>query len=171
MHFIDWGIVIAFVLVTIYIGFYFKSKAAKGTDDFFLAGRSLGWFVVGTSIVATTFSTDTPLFVARITRETGIFENWLWWSAAVGELAGVFFFAKLWRRTEVVTEIEFQVLRYGPSKANNILRVFKVFFDGIVVNCGILGSIVLSMSKIVSAILEIDENTLYHLPIFEDVPR
>ena len=107
----DWSIVGLYVVVALGIGVYFTRRATRSTTDFFVAGRSLPWFVAGTSIVATTFSSDTPLFVAGMSRTDGISSNWFWWSIAIGQMASVFFFAKLWRRTKVLTEVEFVAVR------------------------------------------------------------
>ena len=153
MHWIDWSIVALYALAALLIGLHFTKRASRGVEDFFVAGRSLGWFLLGTSMVATTFSADTPLFVAGISRDSGIFENWLWWSAAMAGMAGVFFFAHLWRRSGVVTEIEFISLRYAPSKWNDTLRIFKIFFEGILMNCILMGGITIAVSKIISTLV------------------
>ena len=128
MAVLDWLIVGFYVLAAVGIGAYFTKRASSNTTEFFVAGRTLPWYIAGTSIVATTFSADTPLFVAGMTRQTGIFSNWFWWSAAIGSIATVFFFARLWRRTRVLTDIEFIAKRYEPGLATSWLRVFNVFF-------------------------------------------
>jgi Na+/proline symporter len=122
MHPIDWAIVALYVLSAIGIGVYFTKRAANSTADFFVAGRTLPWWIAGTSIVATTFSADTPLFVAGLSRTTGIHGNWFWWSAAIGSIASVFFFAKLWRRTEALTDIEFVVKALVSPSVKNRMR-------------------------------------------------
>ncbi|MBT4531212.1 MAG: sodium:proline symporter, partial [Phycisphaerae bacterium] len=94
---IDWIIVGLYIASAIGIGAWFTKRASKGTSDFFVAGRSLGWFVAGTSIVATTFAADTPVFVAGMTRTTGISANWFWWSVLIGQVATATIFARLWR--------------------------------------------------------------------------
>ena len=153
MHWIDWTIIGSYALSALLIGFYFTRKASAGIENFFVAGRSLSWFVLGTSMVATTFSADTPLWVAGVSRSEGIYENWLWWSAAMAGTAGVFFFAHLWRRSRVVTEIEFISLRYRPSQWNDGLRIFKVWFEGIIMNCILMGGITIAVSKIIEAVI------------------
>lgn len=165
MLLIDWIIVGLYVVGALVIGAVFTKKASKSTDDFFVAGRSLPWIIAGTSIVATTFSADTPLFVAGMTRTEGIASNWFWWSSAIGQIAAVFFFAKLWRRTEVVTDIEFVVKRYEPSKARTFLRIFKVFYDGVLINCIVMASVTLAMTKILSIILNFSDTPLCVLPV------
>ena len=166
---LDWGIVVLYVLSALFIGALFTRKASKSTDDFFVAGRSLPWWIAGTSIVATTFSADTPLFVAGLSRETGIHGNWLWWAAGIGHIASVFFFAKLWRRTKVVTDIEFVVKRYDPSPQRSMLRVFKVGYDAVFVNCVIMASTTLAMAKIMKVMLHLSNEPIFALPLFGDV--
>ncbi len=165
MAWLDWCIVGAYIAVALGIGLLFTRRAAKSTTDFFIAGRSLPWIVAGTSMVATSFSADTPLFVAGMSRDSGIASNWFWWSAAIGQIATIFFFARLWRRTKVVTDIEFLVLRYKPSRARNVLRVFKVFYDGILINCVIMASVTLAMAKILHCMLNLSEDPLVVLPV------
>ncbi|MCV6604202.1 MAG: Na+:solute symporter [Porticoccaceae bacterium] len=165
MTFIDWAIVAAYVVIAVAIGLYFTEKAKSSSDDFFVAGRSLPWFIVGTSMVATTFSTDTPLFVAGAVREEGIYANWIWWSAAIGALVSVFFFMHLWRRSRAVTEIEFVIQRYDNTPAMHGLRVFKAVFDGLFINCILMASVTLAMSKIIVVILGLSSDPLFHLPL------
>jgi SSS family solute:Na+ symporter len=165
MALLDWTIVSVYLVASVLIGLWFTRRARQSKDDYLLAGRSLGWFLAGTSIVATTFSSDTPLFVSRITRETGIFENWWWWSSAIGQLAAVFFFARLWRRSEVTTDVEFVSKRYGPSLATNILRIGRAGFDGVFVNCVIAGSVTLGMLKVLTTMLNLSDQPLFTLPL------
>lgn len=169
MHPIDWAVVALYVLAALGIGAAFTKKASASKEDYFLAGRTLGWFVAGTSIVATTFSADTPVFVAGMSRSTGIHYNWFWWSALIGQVATVFFFARLWRRSGVVTDIEFVVKRYDKGIERDILRIFKVFFDGIFINCCIMASVTLAMAKVFSVVLGLSDEALFTLPLFGDV--
>lgn len=169
MGLLDWIIVGIYALSAIGIGVYYARRATQSTADYFLAGRTLPWFVVGTSIVATTFSSDTPLVVAGISRQTGICGHWFWLSAAIGQTATAFFFARLWRRTEVMTDIEFVTKRYEPSMATSLLRIFKVFFDGVLINCLVMASVTLAMAKIIKALLNLPDTSLFHIPVFGDV--
>ena len=166
---LDWSIVALYVAAALGIGLIFARKAAAGTDEFFVAGRSLPWYVAGTSMVATTFSSDTPLFVAGVVREQGVYANWIWWSAGIGTLVSVFFFANLWRRTRVLTEIEFISLRYDPGAPTDVLRVFKALFDGVFVNCIVMASVTLAMSKIIVVILGLSPEPLFDLPLIGGV--
>lgn len=166
---IDWSIVLLYVVAALGIGLLFARRAAAGTAEFFVAGRSLPWYVAGTSMVATTFSSDTPLVVASMVRDQGIYANWIWWSGAIGTLVSVFFFANLWRRTRAMTEIEFISLRYDPGAAVDALRVFRALFDGVFINCIIMASVTLAMSKIIVVILGLSPAPLFHLPLFGDI--
>ncbi|MHC5060692.1 MAG: sodium:solute symporter family protein [Planctomycetota bacterium] len=169
MAIIDWLIVGFYVAAAIGIGVYFTKRASKSTDDYFVAGRSLGWFIAGTSIVATTFSSDTPLVVAGISRQSGISGHWFWLSAAMGQIATVFFFAKLWRRTEAMTDVEFVAQRYEPSPATTALRIFKVFFDGVLLNCIVMASVTLAMTKVINVMLDLPQSVVFELPVIGQV--
>ena len=169
MAIIDWLIVGLYVAAAIGIGVYFTKRASKSTDDYFVAGRSLGWFIAGTSIVATTFSSDTPLVVAGISRQSGISGHWFWLSAAMGQIATVFFFAKLWRRTEAMTDVEFVAQRYEPSAATTALRIFKVFFDGVLLNCIVMASVTLAMAKVINVMLDLPQSVIFDIPIIGQV--
>lgn len=159
---LDWLIVGLYVAIALVLGFIFVRKASSDTADFFVAGRSLPWWIAGTSLVATTFSTDTPLFVAGLTRDDGIHHNWFWWAAAIGQTATIFYFAKLWRRTKVLTDVEFIRCRYDPSPQRSVLRVFKVLFDGVYVNCYVMASVTIAATKVVQAVMGLGSD-----PVFE----
>ena len=165
MGILDWLIVGLYVATAVGIGVYFTRRASKSTDDYFVAGRSLPWLIAGTSIVATTFSSDTPLVVAGISRQSGISGHWFWLSAAMGQIATIFFFAKLWRRTEAMTDVEFVTQRYEPSAATTVLRIFKVFFDGVLLNCIVMASVTLAMAKIINVMLNLPQSAVLELPV------
>ena len=169
MTWIDWSIVGLYVGAALLIGFYFVKRAAASTTDFFVAGRSLPWYIAGTSMVATTFSSDTPLWVAGAVREEGIYAVWIMWAGVLGTLATVFFFARLWRRSRVLTEIEFISRRYDASRAMHGLRIFKALFDGVFVNCIIMASVTLAMSKILAVILGLSPEPIFLLPVLGPV--
>ena len=156
MAWIDWTIVGLYIASAIGIGAWFTRKASQGTSDFFVAGRSLGWFVAGTSIVATTFAADTPVFVSAMSRTDGIAANWFWWSVLIGQVATATIFARLWRRSEVITDVEFVQLRYGSGPITTVLRIFKSFFQGVGINCVIMAAVTLAMVKITTVLLGID---------------
>ena len=172
MRALDWLMVLMYLAATIGIGVYFTRRAAANTTEFFIAGRSLPWFIAGTSIVATTYSSDTPLFVAGLSRNEGIFGNWFWWAFAIGNLASVFFFSRLWRRTEAITDVQFVALRYEPGPATSFLRGFKSIFDGVIVNCVIMASVTVAMTKVLKVLLNLsDTEAMFTLPLFGPVTQ
>lgn len=135
------------------IGVAFAKQAGRDLGDFFVAGRTLPWWIAGTSLVASTFAADTPLFVAGLSRTEGVYGNWFWWSAISAYSATIFFFARLWRRTGAVTDVEFVTLRYEPSRARSFLRVLKVFYEGVFANCIVMALIVIASSKVIQVIM------------------
>src|SRR3979411_3303409 len=115
---LDWSIVAAYFAFNLAVGFYYHPRAGKSTGEFFLGGRNVPWGLAGTSMVATTFAADTPLAVTGMVAKGGIAGNWLWWNMAASGLLTVFFYARLWRRSGVMTAIEFSVtpLRGPPPR-------------------------------------------------------
>ena len=170
MAFVDWAIVAGYVVVAFVIGLIFARKAAKGTEAFFIAGRSLPWWIAGTSMVATSFASDTPIFISAMVREQGIYANWLWWSWIIGIMGATFFFAPLWRRSRAVTEIEFLQHRYDATKTMAGLRIFKAGYDGIFVNCVVMATVTLAMSKLLAVILGIPADHAITLPMVGEAP-
>jgi SSS family solute:Na+ symporter len=165
MGILDWLIVGLYVIAAVAVGVCYTYRASKSIDDYFVAGRTLCWFTAGTSIAATTFSSDTPLVVAGISRQSGISGHWFWLSAAMGQVATVFFFAKLWRRTGAMTDVEFVAQRYEPSAATTVLRIFKVFFDGVLLNCIVMASVTLAMAKVINVMLVLPPSAVFELPV------
>lgn len=163
MHWIDWTIVVAFVLLALGIGVYFTRRASHSVASFFVAGRTLGWFVAGTSMAATYLAADTPLLSAALARDLGVYGHWLIWCWGIGEMAAVFFFARLWRRTEAVTDLEFVALRYRAAADRTALRVFKVFFDGVFRNCITIVFVIFAITKSMTIILGIPEALALYL--------
>ena len=113
---LDWAIVAGYFALSLAVGLAFTRRAGRSTDEYFLGGRRIPWWLAGISIVATTFSADTPLLVTGITARGGIAGNWIWWSFVLSGMLTVFFFARLWRRAEITTDVEFAAIRYwgGP---------------------------------------------------------
>jgi SSS family transporter len=155
---IDWLIIAVYFAISLAIGLYFTRRASKSTDEYFLAGRSLPWWLAGVSIVATTFSSDTPLLVTGITARGGIAGNWVWWAFVLSGMLTVFFFAKLWRRANVMTDVEFASIRYS-GRAADFLRIFRAIYLSIPINALVAGSVTLAMVKILKAMLDINEWT------------
>jgi Na+/proline symporter len=115
--FSDWIAVVAYLLITLFLGLYFRGKSGKSTEDYFVSGRSVSWWLAGTSMVATTFAADTPLVVTGLVYTQGIAGNWLWWSFLLSGMMTVFLFARLWRRSELITDVQFAELRYSGKPA------------------------------------------------------
>ncbi len=155
---LDWAIIAVYFLISLSIGLYFTRRASKSTDEYFLAGRTLPWWLAGVSIVATTFSSDTPLLVTGITARGGIAGNWVWWAFVLSGMLTVFFFAKLWRRANVMTDVEFASIRYS-GKAASFLRIFRAIYLGLPINALVAGSVTLAMVKILKTMLDINEWT------------
>ncbi|NNK49856.1 MAG: Na+:solute symporter, partial [Gemmatimonadetes bacterium] len=124
---LDWAVVGAYGAIALTVGLYFARRAGKGTAEFFLSGRKLPWWMLGTSMVATTFSTDTPNLVTDLVRTGGVSQNWLWWAFLITGMCTVFFYAKLWRRSGVFTDMGFYELRYSGKPAA-FLRGFRALY-------------------------------------------
>ena len=153
---LDWAIITASLGFSLIVGVYFTRRASRSLSEFFTAKGSLPWWLVGTSMVATTFAADTPLVVSGLVRKGGIYENWLWWSALMGGMLTVYFFAGLWRRAGLLTDIEFVELRY-EGKPAAALRAFGAVYNGVVVNCIVMGWVTLAMSKILNVMMGWDK--------------
>jgi len=151
---IDWLIIGLYFAFNIGIGFYYKARAGKSTAEFFLSGRNVPWWLAGTSMVATTFAADTPLVVTGFVARNGIAGNWLWWCFVASGMLTVFFYARLWRRAGVMTDVEFAEIRYAGKPAA-FLRGFRALYLGILINCIILGWVNLAMVKILQLIFGI----------------
>lgn len=149
---LDWSVILAYLLLSVLIAAYFTRRAGKNTGEFFLGGRTMGWFLAGTSMVATTFAADTPLAVTELVAKNGIAGNWLWWNMLFGNVLAVFFFARLWRRANILTDVEFIELRYSGKPAA-FLRGFKAIYIGLFMNCIVLAWVNLAMIKIVQVCL------------------
>jgi Na+/proline symporter len=125
---IDWAIIIAYNVLSLAVGIVMTRRAHRSTEEYFLAGRALPWWIAGTSMVATSFSCDTPLYVTKLVRTMGIYENWQWWCFGIGSLFSTFFLAPLWRRSKVLTDIELTQLRYGSGTEAKFLRGFRALW-------------------------------------------
>jgi solute:Na+ symporter, SSS family len=155
---LDWTLIAAYFIASLLIGVYYSRRGGKSIGEYFLSGRSLPWWLAGTSMVATTFAADTPLVVAGLVARNGIAGNWIWWNGALGGMLTVFFFARLWRRAGILTDVEFAELRYtGRSAA--LLRGFRALYLGIPINCVIMGWVNLAMAKILSITMGYDRLT------------
>jgi SSS family solute:Na+ symporter len=144
---LDWVIVVVSLGVTFVPAIVLARRAGKNTTEFVAAGRQAPWWLIGVSLVATTFSTDTPNLVTNLVREGGVAENWLWWSFLLTGMATVFFYARLWRRSGVLTDLEFYELRYS-GKAASFVRGFRAIYLGLFFNCVIIATVNLAAVKI-----------------------
>jgi len=156
LDFLDWSIIALYFAFNVAVGLYYKGRASRNTAEFFLSGRNVPWWLAGTSMVATTFAADTPLVVTGLVAKNGIAGNWLWWNLLASGMLTVFFYARLWRRAGVMTDIEFSELRYaGPPAA--FLRGFRALYLGLLINCIILGWVNLAMAKILELVFTISK--------------
>ena len=153
---LDWLVVALYFLINIAIGFYYKSRAGSSVNEFFLSGRNVPWWLAGTSMVATTFAADTPLAVTGLVATRGIAGNWVWWNFVASGMLTVFFYARLWRRSGVMTDIEFSEIRYSGKPAA-FLRGFRALYLAVPINCIVLGWVNLAMVKILMLVLGINK--------------
>ena len=148
----DWLIILSFFIVSIAIGIWASKTAGKSSEEFFLSGRNMPWWLLGISMVATTFAADTPNLVTQIVREDGIAGNWVWWSFLLTALLTVFVYAKLWRRTGISTDLAFYELRYS-GKLASFLRGFRAIYLGVFFNIAIMATVSLAAIKIGAVVL------------------
>ena len=151
MQLIDWLIVLLYFVLTMGLGLYLSRRASKSLEDFFVSGRSLSWWLAGTSMAATTFSIDTPLYICGVVASRGIAGNWEWWSFGIAHVILIYVFARLWRRSEIVTDAQLTEIRYG-GKTAAILRGTKAFLFAVPINCIGIGYAMLAMIKVVDAL-------------------
>ena len=146
---IDWAIVVAYFVLSIGIGLYFTKRGGESLNEYFLSGRQVTWWLAGASMVATTFAADTPLVVTGLVFHNGVAGNWLWWNMLMSGMLTVFFFARLWRRAHVMTDVEFAEIRYSGKPAA-VLRGFRALYLAIPINLIILGWVTKAMIKILT---------------------
>ena len=144
---LDWGIIFSFFVIVLSIGVWVSKKSGESTSEFFLSGKSMPWWLLGFSMVATTFSADTPLLVTDIVRKDGVSGNWVWWAFLITGMLTVFVYAKLWRRSNVNTDMEFYELRYGGKPAE-FLRGFRSVYLGFIFNVIVMSVVTLAAIKI-----------------------
>lgn len=149
---LDWIVIAGYGVVTLSLGLWYTARAGQSLEDYFVAGRTLPWWLAGTSLAATWFASDAPLIAASLVRQQGIFGNWLWWYETGGVMLLVFFFARLWRRAEIITDAEFIELRYS-GRAASVLRGFTALYHGVLKNCIVMGWVMLAMVKFSQVLL------------------
>jgi len=158
LHPLDWAVIAVYCVTIVAIGLRFARRAGQSVDEYFLSGRSLPWFLSGTSMVASSFSCDTPLFVTGLVRDHGIWKNWLWWCFLITGMLTVFVFARRWRRGGVMTKAELAELRYG-GRDGRLLRGVLGFLHSSVTNTLTLGWVVLAAASILDVLLGVDKLT------------
>ncbi|MCK5698189.1 MAG: Na+:solute symporter [Gammaproteobacteria bacterium] len=159
LHIIDWIIIVFFLVLILGIGLSFTREAGKNVESFFLGGRNLPWWLAGTSMVATTFAADTPLLVTELVAKNGVSGNWLWWNGLIGGMLATFFFAKFWRKANIITDIELIELRYS-GKAASFLRGFKAIYLGIFLNSVVIAWVNVALGTLLHVFFGIPESQL-----------
>ncbi len=149
---LDWLAILGYLSITVLLGFWFRKRSARSVDDYFVSGRNVNWWLAGTSMVATTFAADTPLVVTGLVYAQGVSGNWLWWGSLLSGMMTVFLFARLWRRSGLLTDVQFAEIRYSGRPAA-FLRGFRAVYLGLLMNCVILGWVTKAMTSIVATTL------------------
>src|SRR5688572_27740702 len=149
---LDWVIVVLSILVSFLPAIVLARRAGSSTAEFFTSGRAAPWWLIGVSMVATTFSTDTPNLVTNLVREKGVANNWAWWAFLLTGMTTVFFYARLWRRSGMITDLEFYEIRYS-GKAAEAVRAFRAVYLGLFFNAVIMASVNLAAVKIANVVL------------------
>lgn len=155
LQLIDWVIVLCTLMLCFFPALFFGKRAGKDTSEFFVSGRSVPWWLAGLSMVATTFSSDTPNLVTDIVRRQGVAGNWQWWAFTLTGIATVFFYARLWRRSRVMTDLEFYEIRYS-GKAASFVRGFRSVYLGLFFNCFIMATVTLAACKIAAILFGLE---------------
>jgi solute:Na+ symporter, SSS family len=155
---LDWSIILGYCALTLAIGLYFTRRAGKNTDEYFVTGRSMGWGILGLSMIATSFASDTPLAVASLVRSRGVWANWWWISFAISQLMAVFSFSLFWRRAEVVTDNQLIEMRYSGRPAA-VLRGFKAAFGATIYNFIVMGWILNSIGTVAEVVVGVPKVT------------
>ena len=149
---LDYLIIFAFFAVSLLIGILVSRKSGKNSAEYFLSGRNMPWWILGVSMVATTFAADTPGLVTQLVRENGVSGNWVWWAQLLTGMLTVFIYAKLWRKSGITTDLEFYELRYS-GKAAAILRGFRAIYLGVIFNVVTMAGVCLAAAKIANVLL------------------
>ena len=167
--FLDWSAIVAYLGITLALGLYFRGRSGKSVDDYFVSGRNVSWWLAGTSMVATTFAADTPLVVTGLVYTQGIAGNWLWWAFLLSGMMTVFLFARLWRRSGLLTDVQFAEMRYSGKPAA-FLRGFRAIYLGLLMNCLILGWVTKAMTSIVAVTLGVTDRNALAICVFFLIP-
>src|SRR5579872_2331815 len=166
---IDWIVIAAYLLLNLLISLYYRRRSSGSTESYFVSGRNVSWWLAGTSMVATTFAADTPLVVAGLVYTQGIAGNWIWWSFLLSGMMTVFLYARLWRRSGLLTDVQFAEMRYAGKPAA-FLRGFRAIYLGLLINCLILGWVDKAMVSIVGITLGVSPHAALAICIFFLIP-
>jgi solute:Na+ symporter, SSS family len=166
---LDWAVIGGYLVLMLGLGIYFRRRSSRNTEEYFVSGRQVAWWLAGTSMVATTFAADTPLVVTGLVYTQGIAGNWLWWSFLPSGMMTVFLFARLWRRSGLLTDVQFAEMRYAGKPAA-FLRGFRAVYLGLLMNCLILGWVTKAMTSIVGSVLGKSESASLAICIFFLIP-
>ncbi len=166
---LDWAVIAGYLLLMLALGIHFRRRSSRNTEEYFVSGRQVAWWLAGTSMVATTFAADTPLVVTGLVYTQGIAGNWLWWSFLPSGMMTVFLFARLWRRSGLLTDVQFAEMRYSGKPAA-FLRGFRAVYLGLLMNCLILGWVTKAMTSIVGSALGTSETLSLAICIFFLIP-
>src|SRR5712675_660876 len=166
---LDWVVIAGYLLLMMLLGIYFRRRSSRDTEEYFVSGRKVTWWLAGTSMVATTFAADTPLVVTGLVYTQGIAGNWLWWSFLPSGMMTVFLFARLWKRSGLLTDAQFAEMRY-TGKPAAFLRGFRAIYLGLLMNCVILGWVTKAMTSIVGSVLGKSETASLAICIFFLIP-
>src|SRR6202162_1147957 len=166
---LDWTAIVGYLAITLIVGLWFRKRSSRSVDDYFVSGRNVNWWLAGTSMVATTFAADTPLVVTGLVYAQGISGNWLWWGSLLSGMMTVFLFARLWRRSGLLTDVQFAEIRYSGKPAA-FLRGFRALYLGLLMNCLILGWVTKAMTSIVAICLGVTEVHALWICVFFLIP-
>src|ERR1700716_2995636 len=166
---LDWTVILGYLVLMLLLGLFFRKRSSRSTEDYFVSGRQVTWWLAGTSMVATTFAADTPLVVTGLVYSQGISGNWLWWSFLLSGMMTVFLFARLWKRSGLLTDVQFAEMRY-TGKPAAFLRGFRAIYLGLLMNCVILGWVTKAMTSIVGSVLGKSETASLAICIFFLIP-
>src|ERR1022692_5302333 len=169
LTFLDWAVIVGYLLLMLLLGLYFRRRSSGSTEEYFVSGRQVSWWLAGTSMVATTFAADPPLLVPGLFYKLGIAGNWLWWSFLLSGMMTVFLFARLWRRSGLLTDVQFAEMRYSGKPAA-FLRGFRAIYLGLLMNCLILGWVTKAMTSIVAITLGVSETNALWICVFFLIP-
>lgn len=166
---LDWLVIGAYLALSLGAGLLVRKRSRGSMENFFLSGRNLPWWLAGTSMVATSFASDTPLVITGWTRASGVAGNWRWWGYVVSVLLVVVLFARFWKRSRVLTDIEFMELRYSGKPAR-ALRGFKSIYQVLFMHCFVMGWVMLGMTKVMEVVFQLDPETTVSLGLFDVSP-